>query len=74
MASEGSITCPHCAYVAIATIPDDACVFFFDCPNCHKVLRPLPGDCCVFCSFGDHKCPAAADSVITTLDFRSRMR
>jgi len=21
------------------------------------VLRPLPGDCCVYCSFGDVPCP-----------------
>jgi hypothetical protein len=21
------------------------------------LLRPKPGDCCVFCSYGDMKCP-----------------
>ena len=37
-------------------MPDDACVFFYECPHCKIVLRPLPGDCCVFCSYGDHQC------------------
>lgn len=38
-------------------MPVDACMFFFECPHCHRVLRPLPGDCCVFCSYGDAPCP-----------------
>ncbi|WP_429615043.1 GDCCVxC domain-containing (seleno)protein [Sphingobium olei] len=28
-----------------------------DCRHCAAVLRPLAGDCCVFCSFGDVPCP-----------------
>lgn len=28
-----------------------------ECVNCRKVLRPLDGDCCVFCSFADRVCP-----------------
>jgi len=38
-------------------MPTDACFFFFDCAGCRAVLRPRPGDCCVFCSFGDTPCP-----------------
>ena len=30
-----------------------------ECASCHEVLRPKPGDCCVFCSYGSVKCPAA---------------
>lgn len=51
------ITCPNCGSVTSATMPGDACVFFFECPSCRTLLRPLPGDCCVFCSYGDHECP-----------------
>ena len=35
----------------------DACQFFYQCENCKTLLRPKPGDCCVFCSFGSVKCP-----------------
>jgi len=38
-------------------MPMDACQFFYDCKGCGAILRPLPGDCCVYCSYGDVKCP-----------------
>lgn len=38
-------------------MPTDACMYFFDCKGCGVLLRPKPGDCCVFCSYGTHKCP-----------------
>lgn len=38
-------------------MPTDACQFFYECKSCGVMLKPEPGDCCVFCSFGDVKCP-----------------
>jgi len=35
----------------------DACQFFYACENCHTRLKPLTGDCCVFCSYGSVPCP-----------------
>ncbi|MGB0363581.1 MAG: GDCCVxC domain-containing (seleno)protein, partial [bacterium] len=26
------------------------------CRSCNLVFKPLPGDCCVFCSYGSRKC------------------
>lgn len=51
------ITCPHCGHQRQETMPTDACQFFYECPGCHALLRPKPGDCCVFCSYGSVKCP-----------------
>lgn len=51
------LTCPHCGHAKRETMPTDACQFFYECENCHTVLRPKPGDCCVFCSFGSVRCP-----------------
>lgn len=51
------ITCPSCGHRSRETMPDDRCVFFYQCPACAEILRPAPGDCCVFCSFGTVKCP-----------------
>jgi hypothetical protein len=51
------LTCPHCGHAKHEQMPSDACQFFYECDSCHAVLRPLPGDCCVFCSFGSVKCP-----------------
>lgn len=38
-------------------MPQDACLYFYECESCHTLLRPKPGDCCVFCSFGTTACP-----------------
>ena len=51
------ITCPECGISATEAMPLNACIYFYECTGCHKLLQPLSGDCCVFCSFGDTKCP-----------------
>ena len=38
-------------------MPTDACQFFYDCKGCGERLKPNPGDCCVFCSYGSVPCP-----------------
>lgn len=52
-----TLTCPVCRASAIERILTDRCAYFYECPSCHTVLKPKPGDCCVFCSFGDRLCP-----------------
>ncbi|MDQ3559503.1 MAG: hypothetical protein M3453_10030 [Pseudomonadota bacterium] len=57
MQSRSTMTCPHCGNQVAEAMPTDACQFFYDCKACGEVLRPLPGDCCVFCSYGSEPCP-----------------
>jgi len=52
-----TITCPQCSHRQSETMPTDACQWFYECRQCHTLLKPLPGDCCVFCSYGDVPCP-----------------
>ena len=52
------ITCPFCGFSKEERMPEDSCVFFYECSNCKKIIRPLKGDCCVFCSYGSVKCPS----------------
>jgi RimJ/RimL family protein N-acetyltransferase len=52
-----TLACPFCGCRSTHDMPTDACQFFLECPICFQVIRPKPGDCCVFCSFGDAKCP-----------------
>jgi hypothetical protein len=54
---ESVITCPACGHRQRERMPTDACQVFFVCPCCGEGLRPAPGDCCVFCSFGTTPCP-----------------
>ncbi|HWI87642.1 MAG TPA: GDCCVxC domain-containing (seleno)protein [Sphingomicrobium sp.] len=57
-----TLTCPHCGGVSQETMPTDACQYFYDCRHCGAVLRPLSGDCCVFCSYGDAPCPPVQEA------------
>jgi len=52
-----SITCPNCAHKKDETMPTDACAYYYECEKCKSLLRPLKGDCCVYCSYGTVKCP-----------------
>ncbi len=55
---ESTITCPECGYAKLEKMPEDTCQYFYECEKCQKLLRPSPGDCCVFCSYGDVQCPS----------------
>ena len=52
-----TLTCPQCGQAKTETMPTDHCQWFYECTHCHALLRPKPGDCCVFCSYGDVPCP-----------------
>jgi len=52
-----TITCPECGHQRAETMPTSACVHFYECTGCGTMLRPRPGDCCVFCSYGSTRCP-----------------
>jgi hypothetical protein len=51
------LTCPHCGHQKAEIMPTDACTYFYECENCKQKLKPLEGDCCVYCSYGTVKCP-----------------
>jgi hypothetical protein len=52
------LTCPECGYTETLTMPTDCCQWFYECVGCYALLTPLPGDCCVFCSYGSVPCPS----------------
>jgi hypothetical protein len=57
MIERSMITCPRCGTATAETMPVDACRIAYQCTGCGAVLRPKPGDCCVFCSYGSLPCP-----------------
>jgi len=58
VSSKSIITCPTCGYKKEETLPTDVCVIKYTCESCKAVFHPKEGDCCVFCTYGDHKCPS----------------
>jgi hypothetical protein len=55
---ESTLTCPRCGFQSAEQMPTDACRFFYTCKGCGETLKPMPGDCCVFCSYGTVACPS----------------
>ncbi|HXW73614.1 MAG TPA: GDCCVxC domain-containing (seleno)protein [Steroidobacteraceae bacterium] len=51
------LTCPACGHASEQEMPADACVYFHSCAGCGIPLKPKPGHCCVFCSYGSVPCP-----------------
>jgi MerC mercury resistance protein len=57
-----TITCPNCGHKKDEIMPADACAYYYECEKCKTLLRPLKGDCCVYCSYGTVKCPPMQSS------------
>jgi hypothetical protein len=57
MILETVITWPGCRTSKLEIMPTEACRVFYQCTKCGTTLRPKPGDCCVFCSYGTVLCP-----------------
>ena len=58
MILESVLTCPQCGHAETLVMPEGACCFFHECRGCGARLKPKPGDCCVFCSYGSVPCPS----------------
>ncbi|MBL4861616.1 MAG: hypothetical protein JKY09_01175 [Crocinitomicaceae bacterium] len=54
---QSTLTCPECGHAKEETMPTDACAWFYACEGCKTLLKPLGGDCCVYCSYGSVPCP-----------------
>jgi hypothetical protein len=44
MILESTLTCPRCGHERTESMPTDACQYFYECQQCHTLLRPKPGD------------------------------
>lgn len=55
--TEAILTCPECGRKNEVIMPLYYCQIIYQCPDCGFTVTPKEGDCCVFCSFADIKCP-----------------
>ncbi|MBA4239865.1 MAG: hypothetical protein C0448_04010 [Sphingobacteriaceae bacterium] len=56
------ITCPNCGYKKTETLPTEVCLIKYTCDSCSTISYSKDGDCCVFCSYGTHKCPSKQEN------------
>ena len=61
IATQSEITCPNCAFKKMETMPTEVCLIKYICDSCKTISYSKDGDCCVFCSYGTHKCPSKQD-------------
>jgi Zn ribbon nucleic-acid-binding protein len=54
---QSTVVCPACGHQETERMHEDAQQYFYKCKGCGKVLKPIKGDCCVFCSYADTPCP-----------------
>jgi hypothetical protein len=54
---EAKLTCPHCNKTYEVEMPLNYCRILFNCDACNQDIIPKEGDCCIFCSYADKKCP-----------------
>ncbi len=54
---KSTVKCPYCGFEQAEEMPLYSCVHFYECKACKEILKPKEGECCVFCSYGDVKCP-----------------
>jgi hypothetical protein len=52
------IICPKCGFKKVELLPTDYCLLNYTCSSCQFKIEPKEEDCCVFCSYGDKKCPS----------------
>ncbi len=55
--TRSTLICPKCQAKQEVKMLTDACQHFYKCQSCGETLKPKEGDCCVFCSYADSKCP-----------------
>jgi len=53
-----TITCPECGFSKEEPMSIFDLQYFYKCTNCGKTLKPKQGDHCIFCSYGNVKCPS----------------
>jgi hypothetical protein len=55
--TKAKLTCPHCKETLTLQMPLDFCLIRYQCEKCEKYITPKKGDCCIFCSYSNKKCP-----------------
>jgi len=58
------LTCPYCKTTYTLEMPTSFCQIMFSCKYCGENLTPREGECCVFCSYADKKCPPKQNGAV----------
>ena len=57
------IKCPYCSHKKTEVMPINFCQFLYNCEACKKLIKPIKGDCCIYCSYGSIPCPTVQKDI-----------
>ncbi len=56
--SKNMLTCPECASQQTAEMLDTGHSYAYQCDHCSEIIEKKEDSCCVYCSYGEVKCPS----------------
>ena len=51
--------CPKCDKTSRIKVPENECIFYYECKKCDEKITTPPTRDCIVCAYTDKKCPAA---------------
>lgn len=56
--NRNQLTCPECGTKQKGEMLEAAYSYAYQCNGCSEIIEKKNGSCCVYCSYGDVKCPS----------------
>lgn len=63
-----TVRCPKCGFENTEHMPEHYCLVRYECKMCGHIMVPTEGKCCIFCSYGDVKCPPIQEMELKQAD------
>ncbi len=55
--NKNELTCPDCGSKQKSEMLEAAYSYAYQCNSCSEIVEKKEDSCCVYCSYGDVKCP-----------------
>lgn len=56
--NKNKLTCPECASSQNVEMLESGYSYAYQCDNCSEIIEKKEESCCVYCSYGEVKCPS----------------
>jgi len=53
-----NLSCPECGEKQKSEMLDEDYSYAYQCNGCASIIEKKENDCCVYCSYGEVKCPS----------------
>ena len=56
--NKNELTCPECGTKQKGEMLEAAYSYAYQCNGCSEIIEKKPDSCCVYCSYGEVRCPS----------------